>query len=59
MARRIRLPQRVASQWYVYWFQNFPGRGNQIPHGANWMTNWWAFVADWDAAINREPVSKY
>jgi hypothetical protein len=43
--------QRVESQWYTYWFQNFPGRGNQIPHGARWMTNWWAFVGDWDAAI--------
>jgi len=44
-------PQRVESQWYTYWFQNFPGRGNSIPHGSDWMTNWWAFVADWDAAI--------
>ncbi len=43
--------QRVESQWYVYWMQNFPGRGNQIPHGANWLTNWWAVVADWDAAV--------
>jgi len=43
--------QRVESQWYTYWFQNFPGRGNRIPHGARWMTNWWAFVGDWDAAI--------
>lgn len=44
--------QRVESQWYTYWFQNFPGRGNQIPHGTSWMTNWWSFVANWDAAIN-------
>ena len=44
-------PQRVESQWYMYWFQNFPGRGNRIPHGTRWMTNWWAFVGDWDAAI--------
>ena len=43
--------QRVESQWYTYWFQNFPGRGNRIPHGTRWMTNWWAFVGDWDAAI--------
>lgn len=43
---------RVETQWYTYWFQNFPGRGNRVPYGANWMTNWWAFVADWDAAIN-------
>jgi hypothetical protein len=44
--------QRVESQWYTYWFQSFPGRGNRIPHGASWMANWWTFVADWDAAIS-------
>lgn len=43
--------QRVESQWYTYWFQSFPGRGNRVPHSSSWMTNWWAFVADWDAAI--------
>ena len=43
--------QRTESQWYVYWFQNFPGRANRVPHGTNWMTNWWAFIADWDAAV--------
>jgi hypothetical protein len=44
-------PQRVESQWYTYWFQNFPGRGNQIRRGSDWLTNWWAFFGDWDAAI--------
>ncbi|MEZ4588270.1 MAG: Ig-like domain-containing protein [Gemmatimonadales bacterium] len=43
--------QGEESQWYVYWMQNMPGAGNQIPHGTGWMTNWWAFVADWDAAF--------
>jgi hypothetical protein len=43
--------QREESQWYVYWMQNFPGRGNRIPHPNGWMTNWWAFVGDWDAAV--------
>lgn len=43
--------QRVESQWYIYWMQHFPGVGNRIPHGGRWMTNWWAFVADWDAAL--------
>lgn len=43
--------QRIESQWYIYWFQNMPGRGNQIPYGSSWMTNWWALVANWDSAI--------
>jgi hypothetical protein len=46
-------PQQTESQWYVYWMQNMPGLGNTIPNGAaNRMTNWWAFAADWDDAIN-------
>jgi hypothetical protein len=43
--------QREESQWYTYWFQSFPGRGNRIPHSGRWMTNWWAFVGDWDGSI--------
>jgi uncharacterized protein YjdB len=44
--------QREESQWYVYWMQNMPGRGNRIPHpSGGWMTNWWAFVGDWDGAV--------
>ncbi len=43
--------QRVEAQWYVYWMQNMPGLGNTIPRGSGVMTNWWWFVADWDAAI--------
>ena len=43
--------QRQESQWYVYWMQSYPGRGNRIPFGGGWMTNWWAFVGDWDAAV--------
>src|SRR6185503_3612500 len=46
-------PQRIESQWYIYWMQNMPGRGNTIPYNAtNQMRNWWPFTADWDAAIN-------
>jgi hypothetical protein len=47
-------PQRVESQWYIFWMQSMPGYGNTIPFGANRMTNWWAFSGDWDASINAE-----
>jgi Bacterial Ig-like domain (group 2) len=43
--------QRVEAQWYAFWMQNMPGLDNGIPRGAGVMTNWWAFVGDWDAAI--------
>ena len=45
-------PQRIESQWYIFWMQSFPGHGNTIPFGNNRMTNWWSFVGDWDASIN-------
>lgn len=46
-------PQRVESQWYIYWFQNMPGLANTIPYTdvRTGMTNWWQFVSDWDASI--------
>ena len=48
----IRIPQRIESQWYIYWMQNMPGHGNQIRYGQKHITNWWIFTADWDAAIS-------
>ena len=45
------IPQRVESQWYIYWMQNMPGHKNQIQYNTQNMTNWWVFTADWDAAM--------
>jgi CSLREA domain-containing protein len=42
---------KTEAQYYIYWMQNLPGRGNVIPHGTNRMSNWWAFTGDWDASI--------
>jgi hypothetical protein len=42
---------QTEAQWYIYWMQNMPGRGNGIRHGQNFMTNWWEFTGDWDASI--------
>ncbi|HEX6133093.1 MAG TPA: hypothetical protein VFZ24_03855, partial [Longimicrobiales bacterium] len=44
-------PQRVETQWYIYWFQSMPGLNNGIPLHDGTMTNWWYFLADWDRAI--------
>ncbi len=45
------LEQKVESQWYIYWWQNIPGYQNNISWSATHkMSNWWEFVADWDAA---------
>jgi hypothetical protein len=48
------IPQQTESQWYMYWMQNMPGYGNVIPHGDDYMTNWWYFTADWDDAVEQE-----
>lgn len=47
----VDIPQKIESQWYIYWMQNMPGLGNTIPYGVNYMNNWWEFTADWDAVI--------
>ncbi len=37
--------------WFIYWMQSHPGRGNRIPHGEGWVTNWWTLVGDWDGCV--------
>ena len=44
--------QKTESQWYLYWMQSIPGLNNEIPYGSYRITNWWAFIADWDQSIN-------
>lgn len=45
-------PQKDETQWYVYWFQNFPGHWGNIPHeNGTQVSNWWEFVGDWDKAM--------
>ena len=47
-----KIPQRVESQWYIYWMQNMHGFKNGIGYENIEMTNWWVFTADWDKAIS-------
>jgi hypothetical protein len=42
----------IDSNWYIFWRQSIPGRGNTIPFGTGRLTNWWQFVGDWDAATH-------
>ena len=44
-------PQRVETQWYLYWMQSIPGFANGIPRGSDELTNWWDFLGAWDASI--------
>ncbi len=44
------VPQRVESQWYVYWMQSLPGFGNTITYDGETLTNWWHLTARWDEA---------
>lgn len=47
--------QKDETQWYVYWFQNFPGQGNNIPYEADKkVSNWWEIIADWDKATQNK-----
>ncbi len=47
-------PQRIESQWYLYWMQNMPGLDNLIQYSSNQMRNWWAFTGDWDASMTAQ-----
>ena len=44
-------PQRVETQWYLYWMQSIPGYGNTLLSGTDHLTNWWDFLCAWDASI--------
>ena len=52
------VPQQVESQYYMYWMQNFPGRGSSIAYGSYGISNWWVFMGDWDNAF-RSGLSLY
>ncbi len=37
--------------WFIYWMQNLPGANNDIIYRGRPLTNWWAFIGDFDAAM--------
>jgi hypothetical protein len=34
--------------WFIYWMQNLPGANNGLTYGGRPLTNWWAFIGDFD-----------
>lgn len=38
-------------KWFVYWMQHLPADGNGIMWRGRELTNWWRFIADFDAAM--------
>lgn len=47
-------------RWRIYWLQAIPGEGSGLTMKGKPLTNWWSFVADWDAAMRdgRKLVAK-
>jgi hypothetical protein len=39
-------------RWFVYWMQNLPGARNNLTYRGRSLTNWWAFVGDFDRAMS-------
>lgn len=37
--------------WFIYWMQNLPGADNGLTYRGRPLTNWWAFIGDFDAAM--------
>lgn len=40
-------------QWFIYWMQNLPGANHGLSYRGQTLTNWWAFVGDWDGAMGQ------
>ena len=38
-------------QWFVYWMQNLPGADNGLTYRGRPLSNWWAFIGDFDGAM--------
>lgn len=38
-------------KWKIYWMQAIPGLNNGLRYQGRPLTNWWAFVADWDRCM--------
>ena len=38
--------------WFIFWMQNLPGADNGITFRGRPLTNWWAFIGDFDAAMS-------
>lgn len=44
-------PDDEGSSFKIWWMQNIPGYGNNIPYKGQYLKNWWDFVGDFDNAI--------
>jgi len=43
--------QGQSLKWFVYWMQHLPGPDNGLVWQGKPLTNWWAFVGDFDGAM--------
>jgi hypothetical protein len=41
-------------KWKVYWMQAIPGLNSGLTYGGKRLTNWWAFVGDWDRCMREK-----
>jgi hypothetical protein len=40
-------------KWFVYWMQNIPGANHRLTYKGKKLANWWAFIGDFDHAMQR------
>ena len=38
-------------QWFIYWMQGLPGANNGLTRRGWPLSNWWAFIGDFDGAM--------
>lgn len=39
--------------WFMYWMQSLPGKDNNLSYDGKPLTNWWAFVGDFEGAMKK------
>lgn len=40
--------------WFIYWMQNIPGHGHELRQDGKKLTNWWAYIGDFDNAMKAQ-----
>ncbi len=41
-------------KWFVYWMRSIPGASNGLTYRGKSLTNWWAYLGDYDFAVRNK-----
>ena len=41
-------------KWFIYWMRSIPGHENGLAQNGKKLTNWWAYMGDYDEAMKNK-----